>query len=1105
MKKLYPAIIALCIGPAAWGADFFLTGYENKWTLDDEFKFEQSGDVYSLHLDMINADKFPYGFKIAESAWSNQYGSTEDFPLDKTAKCVAGDGNNFYIPESIKSITGATLVFDRTNAANPTLTIRPDLYLAGAVNNWANTNADYRFAYNNGIYSLALENLDGEFRIAAGVNDQNDDWLINYGGAQNMSAGNTYDCIEGSGNNMSLADGSKENIILSFDKENKTLSVSRPDTGAFANGVFLSCPENEWWSNHPDYRFTENGTKYTLLLASLPSEFKVVTSGWEYQLGMAGAFAFDKPMACSNSHGNNFSLPDGVTAVAGATLVLDIANIAAPTLTVSPDLYLAGEVTGWSNTKEGYKFAEKDGIYSLALKELTGEFRIAGGTTPEWLVKFGGAKNMSKGSTYTLAANSDDNMSLASGSTSDVLLSFDKANRTLTVSDINTAGFSEGLYLALEIDGTWWSNHPDYKFSENNGIYTLHVDALPSEFKVTTPDWENQFGTSGALVFGQPMSCTEGWGGNFTLPEGVTAVAGATITVNLTNMVSPVITVMPDLYLAGDINSWHNNDAEYRFAESDGTYRLSVKGLTGKFRIAGGTSPEWPLQYGAQENMSVGNSYTCIKGQGNDMSLAGTNDVTLSFNPADLSLAIAEYKAPSSGVDFYLAFDVNGDGTWWSDHPDYKFTESNGRYRLHVDDLPSEFKITTADWGTQYGSNSAFVFGKAMTCVEGHGGNFVRPSEYTTIAGALITLDLSGNIPSVTVIPDLYLAGDLTDWSNTNSAYRFTENNGIYTLAVGELYDKFRIAGGTAPEWAVNFGGAQDMEIGRTYDCIEGSGNDMTVAGGSIRNAMLTFDYNARKLTIGSISTEGAKDGLYLAGTINNWASDNASYRFTENGGIYTLTVPRLSGEFKIVTKDWSLQFGCDSKIEYGHEYSCFHTSSGSNISLADNVGIDVVLTFDLENMILTADGVPTLYLVGDFNNWTVSPLYAFGYDNGVYTLKTSDFSGAFKVVTADNAIQFGTHSGFNLDLGREYALTDSGADMNFGGLPSRASSRVKITVRANGTPTSGIVSGIEDVEASGSSASTEYYNLQGVRVYNPANGFYIKRTGSEIEKIFVK
>ncbi len=897
MKKYLSAIVALCLCRAAWAADIYITGHENNWTLDDEFKFQQSGEIYSIHLDLISAEKFPYGFKIAESGWSKQYGTKEDFPLDKTAKCVAGEGNNFYLPQSIKSITGATIVFDRTDAVNPTLTVRPDLYLAGSINSWANTNADYRFAYTNGTYSLALDNLDGEFRIAAGVNDQNDDWLINYGGAQNMSAGNTYDCIEGSGNNMSLADGSKENIILSFDKDNKKLTVSRPDAGAFADGVFLSCAENNWWSNHPDYRFTENGTTYTLHLASLPSEFKVVTSGWEYQFGMSGAFIFDKPMTCTNGWGSNFTLPDGITAVAGATLTLDIANLAAPTLTVMPDLYLAGEVTGWSNTKEGYRFAEKDGIYTLAMTELTGEFRIAGGTTPEWLVKFGGAKNMSKGNTYNIAANSDDNMSLASGSTSNVLLSFDKANRTLAVADINTESFSEGLYLALEIDGTWWS-----------------------------------------------------------------------------------------------------------------------------------------------------------------------------------------------------------------DHPDFKFTESNGVYRLHVDDLPSEFKITTADWGTQYGTNSTFVFGKPMTCQEmQHGGNFVRPSEYTTIAGALITLDLSGNVPTATIIPDLYLAGDINDWNNTNSAYRFTENNGIYTLAVGELYDKFRIAGGTAPEWAINFGGAQNMEPGQTYDCIEGSGNDMTVAGGSIRNAMLTFDYNARKLTIGSISTEGAKDGLYLAGTINNWASDNASYRFTENGGIYTLTVPRLSGEFKIVTKDWSLQFGCDSKIEYGHEYSCFHTSNGSNISLVDNVGIDVVLTFDLENMILTADGVPTLYLVGDFNNWTVSPLYAFGYDNGVYTLKTSDFNGAFKVVTADNSLQFGTHFGLNLDLGREYALMDSGADMTFGGLPSRASSRVKITVRANGTPFNGSISGIEDVDASCAGANVEYYNLQGVRVANPGNGFYIKRTGSVIEKIYVK
>lgn len=461
-------------------------------------------------------------------------------------------------------------------------------------------------------------------------------------------------------------------------------------------------------------------------------------------------------------------------------------------------------------------------------------------------------------------------------------------------------------------------------------------------------------------------------------------------------------------------------------------------------------------------------------------------------------------------ADIYITGHENN----WTLDDEFKFQQSGEIYSIHLDLISAEkfpygFKIAESGWSKQYGTKEDFPLDKTAKCVAGDGNNFYVPDDIKSITGATIVFDKTDAVnPTLTVRPDLYLAGSINSWANTNADYRFAYTNGTYSLALDNLDGEFRIAAGVNDQnddWLINYGGAQNMSAGNTYDCIEGSGNDMTVAGGLIRNAMLTFDYNARKLTIGSISTEGAKDGLYLAGTINNWASDNASYRFTENGGIYTLTVPRLSGEFKIVTKDWSLQFGCDSKIEYGHEYSCFHTSNGSNISLVDNVGIDVVLTFDLENMILTADGVPTLYLVGDFNNWTVSPLYAFGYDNGVYTLKTSDFNGAFKVVTADNSLQFGTHFGFNLDLGREYALMDSGADMTFGGLTSRAASRVKITVRANGTPFNGSVSGIEDVDASGSGAAVEYYNLQGVRVYNPGNGFYIKRTGSVIEKIYVK
>ena len=50
-------------------------------------------------------------------------------------------------------------------------------------------------------------------------------------------------------------------------------------------------------------------------------------------------------------------------------------------------------------------------------------------------------------------------------------------------------------------------------------------------------------------------------------------------------------------------------------------------------------------------------------------------------------------------------------------------------------------------------------------------------------------------------------------------------------------------------------------------------------------------------------------------------------------------------------------------------------------------------------------------------------------------------------------------------------------------------------------------VSDIEDivVDADSSDAPVEYYNLQGIRVENPANGIYIRRQGSTITKVTIK
>ena len=51
-----------------------------------------------------------------------------------------------------------------------------------------------------------------------------------------------------------------------------------------------------------------------------------------------------------------------------------------------------------------------------------------------------------------------------------------------------------------------------------------------------------------------------------------------------------------------------------------------------------------------------------------------------------------------------------------------------------------------------------------------------------------------------------------------------------------------------------------------------------------------------------------------------------------------------------------------------------------------------------------------------------------------------------------------------------------------------------------------GTLTGIEGIGAeAGADAPAEYFDLQGRRVANPVSGLYIRRTGSKVEKVFVK
>lgn len=53
--------------------------------------------------------------------------------------------------------------------------------------------------------------------------------------------------------------------------------------------------------------------------------------------------------------------------------------------------------------------------------------------------------------------------------------------------------------------------------------------------------------------------------------------------------------------------------------------------------------------------------------------------------------------------------------------------------------------------------------------------------------------------------------------------------------------------------------------------------------------------------------------------------------------------------------------------------------------------------------------------------------------------------------------------------------------------------------------PDNGGSSAITEIEAADENAPVEYFNLQGVRVDNPANGLYIRRQGNKIEKVVIR
>lgn len=261
-------------------------------------------------------------------------------------------------------------------------------------------------------------------------------------------------------------------------------------------------------------------------------------------------------------------------------------------------------------------------------------------------------------------------------------------------------------------------------------------------------------------------------------------------------------------------------------------------------------------------------------------------------------------------------------------------------------------------------------------------------------------------------------------------------------------------------------------------------------------------------LMLGVSFSVAASPDYYIAGECNGWKPDLLEYKFSEEGDIYTITLPHLYGEFKITTPYWEHQYGAGSRsagqiLEPDKTYNCIESDNGYNMKLADQSASDVTITFDdrKKTVCMTLDRSVTLYLTGDFNNWQLDHRYKFVRTGEIYTLYTSNFKGNFKIVSGDGEFTFGRNVNPELRQGIEYSLSDPGSEMYFGGLAD-GSQRLKITLNPSGIPSGIIENSLSD---SDNGYMPEYFNLQGVRVVNPGTGVFIRRCGPKTEKIIIR
>ena len=366
------------------------------------------------------------------------------------------------------------------------------------------------------------------------------------------------------------------------------------------------------------------------------------------------------------------------------------------------DYYFAGEASGWSSNNESFKFVEVDGVLTLEVADLYGDFKVA--EDGKWHPQHGAAaagEGVAMNTPYTLVKCIDtpekpeadapanatilmpENSGFEKPRYKDAKLTLDVSNPNAIVINLVAGTLYDNAALpdTYQIVGAYcnnWSVPDAVQFEEVDGVLTANIPDINGTFKIIKnraydEQWGTNRDTNAGLAVGVPyvMGAKNDTGdpANLAFANPFAGYKNAKFTLEVKEDGTMVLTLVSgdfyavesDWHLPGEKLGWDCKE-EQRFEKiDDNTYELLAAEFGNRFKVVYGN---WAVEFGAptpETVWEINKEYT-LAFKGGDFNAIDNNykyeDCTIrlvvDYENVVVKLTIMSETPPPTGVEDVL-------------------------------------------------------------------------------------------------------------------------------------------------------------------------------------------------------------------------------------------------------------------------------------------------------------------------------------------------------------------------------------------------------------------------------------------------------------------